>query len=48
MAIVSWLITLGTSRAAANAGAVLEARRRAEAHVDAVAVHVSQRVPAAA
>ena len=48
MTLVRWLMSLGTTQAASNAGAVLEARRRAEAQVDAVARSVAQRIPSAA
>lgn len=48
MTIVRWLMTLGTTQAAANARSVLDARRRDEAQVDAAAAHVAQRVPTAA
>jgi hypothetical protein len=48
MTLVQWLLTLGTTRAATNAGAVLDARHRAEAQVDAVARRLVERVPTAA
>ncbi len=48
MTLVHWLMRLGTTQAASNAAAVLDARRRAEANVDAVAQNVAQRVSSAA
>ncbi|HZN15855.1 MAG TPA: hypothetical protein VFB78_16420 [Acidimicrobiales bacterium] len=48
MPLVRWLITLGADRAASNAGAVLAARHRAEAQVDAVARRLGEHVPVAA
>ena len=48
MTLVRWLLTLGTAQAANNAGHVLEARRRAEAQVDAAARRLAEHVAAAA
>ena len=48
MTLMRWLLTWGTTRAATNAAAVLEARYRAEDEVDAVARRLGVRIPAAA
>jgi hypothetical protein len=48
MTLVRWLMTLGADRATSNAAAVLEARHRAEAQVDAVARRLGEQIPAAA
>jgi len=48
MTFITWLVRLGTERAASNAGNVLDARRRAEAEVDAVANGLVSGVPVAA
>jgi hypothetical protein len=48
MEFVRWLLTLGTTGATANAGRVLDARRREEAGVDALATRLERRIPTAA
>jgi hypothetical protein len=48
MPLVRWLVKLGTTGAASNAAAVLNARHRAEAQVDAAARRLVNRVPHAA
>ena len=48
MTFVRWLLKLGTVGATSNAGAVLDARRRAEADVEALARRLVERVPSAA
>ncbi len=48
MTFVQWLFSLGSAQAARNVAGALEARRQAEARVDAVAHCLVERIPAAA
>ena len=45
---MTWLLSLGADRAASNAARVLDARRRAEADVDALANRLVEAASAAA
>jgi hypothetical protein len=48
MRVVRWLLELGAERAASNAARVLDARRQADARVDALADRLVERIPTAA
>ena len=48
MTFMRWLLSLGADRATSNAAAVLSARRRAEARIDALANRLVDKVPTAA
>ena len=48
MTFMRWLLSLGADRATSNAAAVLAARRRADAQIDAVARRVADRIRVAA
>jgi hypothetical protein len=48
MTFVTWLLRLGAGRATSNAARVLDARRRAEAEVEAVANRLVDRLRPAA